>query len=289
MTRPTRTFSLGVARRAVLTASLGSLSAASLAGCASVSQQQEVQMGAQYAQQINQQLPIVRDPEVNRYINVLGDSLARVTPRADLDWQFYIVDSPEVNAFAVPGGFIYINRGLIERAQTMNEVAGVLGHEIGHVVRRHSIKQMEQQQKGQIGVTLVCVLTPNVCNNQVGATAINAVGGAVFAKFSRQDETEADQEGVVFTTRAGIDPRGIPAMFQILLDERETRPSAVSAWFATHPLEESRIAATQAQIQRTVPAAVLSSLTRDTRNFHTFQARLRSLPRTAAPAARQGQ
>jgi len=288
MTRPTRTFSLGFARRAVLAVSLGGLSAAGLAGCASVSQQQEVQMGAQYAQQINAQLPIVRDPEVNRYINVLGDSLARVTPRADLDWQFYIVDSPEVNAFAVPGGFIYINRGLIERAQTMNEVAGVLGHEIGHVVRRHSIKQMEQQQKGQIGVTLVCVLTPNVCNNQAGATAINALGGAVFAKFSRQDETEADQEGVVFTTRAGIDPRGIPAMFQILLDERQSRPDAVSAWFATHPLEESRIAATQAQIQRTVPPAVLTSLTRDTRNFHTFQARLRSLPRTAAPA-RQAQ
>lgn len=284
MTRPTRTFSSGFARRAVLAVSLGGLSATGLTGCASVSQQQEVQMGAQYAQQINQQLPIVRDPEVNRYINVLGDSIARVTPRADLSWQFFIVDSPEVNAFAVPGGFIYVNRGLIERAQTMDEVAGVLGHEIGHVVKRHSIKQMEQQQKGQIGVTLVCVLTPNVCNNQVGATAINALGGAVFAKFSRQDEAEADAEAVVFTTRAGIDPRGIPNMFQILLDERASRPSAVSAWFATHPLEESRIAATQRQIQQTVPPAVLSSLTRDTRNFHTFQARLRSLPRTAAPA-----
>lgn len=284
MTRSPRQF----ATRAALAVSLGGASALGLAGCASVSQQQEVQMGQQYAQQINQQLPIVRDPESNRYINVLGDSLARVTPRADLDWQFFIVDSPEVNAFAVPGGFIYVNRGLIERAQTMNEVAGVLGHEIGHVVRRHSIKQMEQQQKGQIGVTLVCVLTPNVCNNQVGATAINAAGGAIFARFSRQDEAEADEEGVVFTTRAGIDPRGIPSMFRILLDERAQRPAGVAAWFATHPLEESRIAATEAQIQRTVQPSVLSSLTRDTRNFHTFQARLRSLPRTAQPA-RQGQ
>lgn len=287
MIRLPRTFSSGAARRAVLTLSLGGLAALGVAGCASVSQQQEVQMGAQYAQQINAQLPLVRDPEVVRYITVLGDSLARVTPRADLAWQFYLVDSPEVNAFAVPGGFVYVNRGLVERAQTMSEVAGVLGHEIGHVVKRHSIKQMEQQQKGQIGVTLACVLT-RVCNNPAAGTLINTGAGALFAKFSRQDEAEADQQAVVITTRAGIDPRGIPSMFRILLNEREQRPAGVAAWFATHPLEESRIASTERQIQETVPPAVLASLTRDTRNFHTFQARLRALPRAAQPAP-QGQ
>lgn len=257
--------------------------AAGVTGCASVSQEQEVQMGAQYAQQINQQLPLVRDPEVNRYINVLGDSLARVTPRSDLEWRFFIVDSPEVNAFAVPGGFIYVNRGLIERAENMSEVAGVIGHEIGHVVKRHSIKQMEQQQKGQVGVTLLCVLTPSVCQSQAAGTAINLGANAVFARFSRQDEAEADQQGVIFTTRAGIDPRGIPGMFRILLNEREQRPSTVSAWFTTHPLEEDRITATTQQIQQTVPAAVLQSLSRDSRNFHAFQDRLRSLPRAPQP------
>lgn len=250
-------------------------------GCAtanSVSQAQEVQMGQQYAGQINQQLPLVQDAEVNRYINVLGDSLARVTPRSDLDWHFYIVDSPEVNAFAVPGGFIYVNRGLIERAQNMSEVAGVIGHEIGHVVLRHSIKQMAQQQNANTIVGLGCALS-NVCNNGVAGAAVQLGGGAIFAKFSRQDEAEADQEGVIFTTKAGIDPRGIPQMFQILLDERQSRPDAVSAFFASHPVEESRIQATQAQIQRTVPAATLATLTKDSRNFHTFQNRLRSLPR----------
>ena len=85
---------------------------------------------------------------------MLGDSIAHVTKRSDLDWQFYVVDSPEVNAFAVPGGFIYVNRGLIERAQNMAQVAGVLGHEIGHVTRRHSIKQMEKAQGANIGLTL---------------------------------------------------------------------------------------------------------------------------------------
>ncbi|HET6760514.1 MAG TPA: M48 family metalloprotease, partial [Gemmatimonadaceae bacterium] len=93
----------------------------SLVGCG-ISQQQEVQMGVEYAQQINAQLPIVQDPELNRYINVLGDSIARLTSRRDLDWHFFIVDAKDVNAFAVPGGFIYINRGLIERTTRMDEV-----------------------------------------------------------------------------------------------------------------------------------------------------------------------
>src|SRR5215212_7038211 len=149
----------------------------SLVGCG-ISQQQEVQMGQEYAQQINAQLPIVQDPELNRYINVLGDSIAGLTKRRDLEWHFFIVDSKEVNAFAVPGGYVYINRGLIERADKMDEVAGVLGHEIGHVVRRHSVKQMEKAQGANVGITLACVLT-SVCNSQVAGAAINIAGGAV--------------------------------------------------------------------------------------------------------------
>ncbi|HVF40098.1 MAG TPA: M48 family metallopeptidase, partial [Gemmatimonadaceae bacterium] len=205
-----------------------------------ISQQQEVQMGTEYAQQINSQLPIVSDPELNRYINVLGDSIARLTSRADLDWRFFIVDSREVNAFAVPGGFIYVNRGLIERTDEMSELAGVLGHEIGHVVRRHSIEQMEKAQGANIGVTLACVLT-SICNSDIAQAGINIAGGAVFARFSRQDELEADQEAVNNTVRARISPVGIVSMFQTLINERKNRPGGVAAWFATHPLEEDRI------------------------------------------------
>src|SRR6188474_2059016 len=192
--------------------------AVTLTGCG-VSTQQEIEMGGQYAAQINQQLPIVNDPEANRYINLLGDSIARLTSRTDIpDWKFFIVDSREVNAFAVPGGYIYVNRGLIERAQKMDQLAGVLGHEIGHVVRRHSVKQMEQAQGANIGVTLACVLT-QVCNNQATGALINVGGTALFAKFSRDDEAQADEEGVKNVVRAGIDPRGIPEMFQILINE----------------------------------------------------------------------
>jgi predicted Zn-dependent protease len=118
-------------RRFLTVAGAALLATGGATGCASVSQEQEVQMGAQYAQQINQQLPIVRDPEVNRYINVLGDSIARVTSRADLEWRFFIVDSPEVNAFAVPGGFIYMNRGSSSARRTWRRWPGCSGTRSG--------------------------------------------------------------------------------------------------------------------------------------------------------------
>ncbi len=259
---------------------IGLAFAATASGCA-ISTQQEVQMGTDYAQQINNELPLVRDPEVVRYINVLGDSIARLADDRSLDWQFFVVNAPEVNAFAVPGGYIYVNRGLIERAQRMDQLAGVLGHEIGHVTRRHSVSQMEKAQGANIGVTLACVLT-NVCNNQATAAAINIGGSAVFAKFSRDDENEADAEGVKNVVRAGIDPRGIPEMFRILLDERQRSPSSVSSWFATHPLEEDRIRETQEMIAKIDPA-ILRGLTKDSQSFQAFKQRVRSLP--AAPAA----
>ncbi len=246
-----------------------------LGGCA-VSQQQEVQMGQQYAAQISQQLPLINDPEIVRYINVLGDSVANVTSRRDLDWHFYVVNSSDVNAFAVPGGYVYVNRGLIERATSMDELAGVLGHEIGHVVRRHSVHQMQQQQGANVGITLACVLT-SICNNQAAGTLVNVGTSAIFAKFSRADEAEADEEGFKNVVRAGISPEGLVTMFQKLINERKSSPGAVDSWFATHPLEEDRISDIQGLINTLTPTQ-LAGLTKDTQNFHTFKSRLASLP-----------
>ncbi len=261
----------------------GAALAVTMTGC-SVSTQQEVQMGTQYAQQINAQLPIVQDPEINRYINVLGNQIAQKADARGLQYRFFVVNSPEVNAFAVPGGYIYVNRGLIERTNTLSQFAGVLGHEIGHVVRRHSVQQMQKAQGANFGVVLACVLT-SICNSDVGQTAINVGGTALFAKFSRDDENEADQEAIKNVVRAGISPRGIPEMFQILINERNRRASAVEAWFATHPLEEDRVARTQATIDRIDPA-ILRSLQIDSQNFHNFRNRVRALP-PPPPARRQ--
>ncbi len=250
-----------------------------LAAACAVSTQQEVEIGSSYATQIAKDLPLVQDAEVSRYIKGLGDSLARVADQRNLDWHFAVVDSREVNAFAVPGGYIYVNRGLIERAATMAQVAGVIGHEIGHVTRRHSIKQMQKAQGANIGATLLCTLT-SACNSGLAQSGISLGANLAFAKFSRTDEAEADEEGVRYVIKAGIDPQGIPEMFGILLKERKEQPASLDRYFMSHPLEESRIADTQRMIA-VYPSAQVRGLTRDTPGFQAFKRRLMALP---APA-----
>ncbi len=237
-------------------------------------------MGSDYAAQINGQLRFVKDAEVNRYLSVLGDSLASLADTRGLQWHFYLVDSPEVNAFAVPGGYVYINRGLIERTTNMSQVAGVLAHEIAHVTERHSVQQMESQQRANTGLTIVCVLT-SICDNQATQTAVQIGGGALFARFSREHETEADLLAVATLTKAKINPRGIPEMFRILLNERQRDPGALDGWFRTHPLEEDRIRESEAAIRRQ-PGAQARGLSVDSPRFQSFKRRLASLPRQQA-------
>lgn len=258
----------------------GCLATGLVAACA-VSQQQEVELGANTAAQVSAELPLIHDAAVVNYVNSLGNQLAAVTDQRDLAWHFTVVDSKEVNAFALPGGYIYVNRGLIERATNMSELAGVLGHEIGHVTKRHSVEQMQQTQEANVGLALLCTLT-KVCESGAGQAAINVGGSALFAKFSRTDEAEADAEAVATTIKAGISPNGIPAMFRILLSQRKSNPGALDAFFASHPLEESRIAATEAQIKR-YSAAQLQRLTKDTPAFQSFRRRLQSLPPSPPP------
>src|SRR5438045_7290258 len=222
--------------------------AALLAGCG-VSTQQEVQMGQQEAQQVNAQLPIVQDAIIQNYVNALGQRIARTTSRSDLDWQFQVVNSSVVNAFALPGGFVYVNRGVLERASNMSEVAGVLGHEIEHVVRRHSVKQMEQAQGANVGVGILCALT-GVCQSGVAQAAINVGGTAVFAKFSSTDEVQADEGGFRNVIRAGINPRGMLTFFQKLLDQEQAGGGNASAWFSDHPGTQDRIADIQRMLNQ---------------------------------------
>ena len=120
-------------------------------GCASVSTQQEVQLGAQEAAQVDSQLPMLNDAVIDGYVNQMGNKIAQTTSRADLSWHFAVVNTDVVNAFALPGGYVYVNRGVLSRAENASELASVLGHEIEHVVRRHSVKQMEQQQGHRSG------------------------------------------------------------------------------------------------------------------------------------------
>ena len=253
---------------------------AAAAGC-DVSQEQEVELGRSNAEQINAQIPLVRDPAVVDYVTAMGQDLARRTQRGDLDWRFFVVDAHEVNAFALPGGFIYVNRGLIERTQRLDQLAGVLGHEIGHVTQRHSVDQLKKQTGANVGVVLFCTLT-GWCDNAAAQIAISVGGSAVFAKHSREDEAEADSVAIDIVRAAGVDPRGIPSMFEILQAERRGEPGALEAFFASHPLEGARVDRTRALIEQ-LPAGELEGLVSDQPSYAQFLARVRSLPPPPAP------
>jgi len=247
-----------------------------VAACSTTSQTEEREMGAADAAKVDSQLPLVHDSAINQYINTLGRSLAAHTSRADLDWRFAVVNSPEINAFALPGGFIYVNRGAIEQADRLDQLAGVMGHEVGHVVLRHSVQQMNQMKKDEVGLVMLCTLT-HVCRTIGGRVLVGVAAKGKQAHYSQKDEAQADSEGVVNTIRAGIDPEGLPSFFQKLLDKQAQEPTAVEAFFSTHPTDQSRVTATRTLIAQT-PDAHNPKLIRDTPEFHAIQERVKQLP-----------
>jgi len=255
--------------------------AISLAACG-ISQQQELEMGQQYSAEINRQLPMVNDAQVLSYVNQLGRQIASHGQRG-INYTFYVVNSDVVNAFAVPGGYVYVNRGLIERTGNMSELAGVLAHEISHVELRHSVKQMEQVQGANTGLTLAYVLLGRQPGN-LEAAGINAIGSAVFAKFSRTDESEADANAIPLLLASRINPNGLVTMFQRLLSLEQSQPSALAQFFSTHPTTQDRIDETRQRIAQ-IPAAQLRGTTTDANAFHTIQTRLRRM----APAPKSQQ
>lgn len=256
-------------------------------GACTVSQDQEVELGRENAAEINAQLPIVNDPAIATYIQDLGMSIASKTSRSDFDWHFYVVNTKQVNAFALPGGFVYVNRGLIESADHLDELAGSIGHEIGHVVQRHSVKQMQDAQKTNVGIAVLCTLT-NICHSGLGQAAVQVGGSAYFARHSRLDELQADSEGVVNVARAGYDPHGIPDLFKLLLKEREYQPTKVEGWFMDHPMEEARIDRANRLIA-TVPEAGGKRFLIDTPAFHEFKNRVAALPVPPKPRPLPGE
>ncbi len=156
-----------------------------------VTVQQELQLGNEYAAEIDRSLPVVHDAAVQAALDEAGRPLVAVATRRDLPWTFRVVNTADVNAFAVPGGHIYVTRGLIEHATSYDQLAGVLGHEIGHVDLRHTAHQIEKQRAAALGVNLGYLIMGRE-PGEAEHTALNVAAAAVFAKFSREDERAAD-------------------------------------------------------------------------------------------------
>ena len=258
-------------RRAVAPALLATATLG--AAACGISQQQELEMGQQYASQINRELPLVDDPDVVRYINQLGNQIARHGGR-NLSYHFYVVNTDVINAFAVPGGHVYINRGLIERTDNLSELAGVLAHEIAHVEARHGVEQMEKAQTANLGLNVAYILLGRTPSG-VESAAINVGGGLYFAQHGREAEREADAMAVPLLVNAGIHPQGLATFFFELLAERQRSPSTIEQWFSTHPLTEERIEDVRAEIAR-VPSGTLSRLQENSSQYTAVKADLRN-------------
>jgi predicted Zn-dependent protease len=203
----------------------------------SVSLDQEWQLGNQMAAQVAQQMQLSNDATAKAYLTAVGERIHAATPLANRPFTFDIVNDPNVNAFSIPGGHIYINAGLIAQADKADELAGVVAHEISHVVARHVIKQVETQQ--EIGAIGAILLGQNP--NGLQQLLAQVIAGGAMARFSRADEKEADDLGLEFMTKAGYDPHGMLDMFQKLLSLEKGGNSTVTRFFADHPGTQDRI------------------------------------------------
>ncbi len=244
---------------------------------ACVSEKQEQVLGDQIAAQINTHVPLVQDRPLTLYVNDLGRLIARHSARPEVPYRFYIVDTGGVNAFALPGGHIYVNRGLIERTRNVSELAGVLAHEIGHVAARHGAETMQRQMRtrSMSGILYKVILDREPLLNQEALD----IGGAVWsASHSRNDEQEADKLAVGYLIASGVDPNGMLSLFNGFVKEEATLPQGgVGQWFATHPATLQRLRITRKEISVRLPA-VKKHLATQVPSYEDFLRRLHALP-----------
>src|SRR5437667_3452842 len=208
-----------------------------------VSESQEIAIGQQSDPQVREEYGVIENVALQAYVQSLGRKLVAVSHRPNLEWHFTVVDSPVVNAFAIPGGYVYLTRGILAYLGNEAELAGVMGHEIGHVTARHSVRQMTREQLAQIGLGVGSVLSPTF--GQFGNLAQSSAG-LLFLRFSRDNEREADRLGVEYAARAAYDPREVSNFFEVLgrlsaAGDRETIPG----WLSTHPDPPERVQTTR--------------------------------------------
>ncbi|HUP18395.1 MAG TPA: M48 family metallopeptidase [Gemmatimonadota bacterium] len=243
-------------RVGILAVAVGALA---LIGCAStgvnkgdfnlVSYQEEWQLGAQLERDIARQMQILNDPTTKAYVSRIGQRIVAQTELAQAPWKFHVVADPQINAFNIPGGHVYVNTGLICATDNVAELAGVMAHETAHGVARHGTEQLSRAYGVNVVASLLLGGNPAWYTQLVAQVAATGT----FAKWSRDAEREADHLGIVYMYNAGYDPHGMATMFQELIERRQREPGALESFFSSHPLTEERIASVRAQIDQLPP------------------------------------
>jgi len=211
-----------------------------------ISEQEEIDMGRKVDASVSREYGLYDDPRLTAYVSDMGRKLGKLSHRPQLDYSVKLLDSPVVNAFAAPGGYLFFTRGILATLNSEAELAGVMGHEIGHVTARHSAQQLSRAQVAQIGLII-----PQVIGVPLLSGLAEIGMGLFFMKYSRDNEREADSLSVEYATKAGYDASQMAGFFETLqrMDPQSDR-SGMPAWFATHPSPEDREKAIRAQSQQ---------------------------------------
>jgi len=226
-----------------------------------IGQQQEIALGLEAAKGAIEQYGRYDDPELQSYVSSLGQRLAAASERPELPWSFTVVDDPVVNAFALPGGQIFVTRGILAHFNSEAELASVLGHEIGHVTARHSVEQMSTAQLANLGLGVAVMASEDF--RPYAGLAFQGMQ-LMFLKFSRDDESQSDELGLRYMTRVGYDPREMPKMFETLdRISADHGGGRIPVWASTHPNPDNRSQRTYERIERLPPEARTGTIDRD--------------------------
>jgi predicted Zn-dependent protease len=216
-----------------------------------IGEEREIQMGKDAHQQVLATMGAYDDPELQRYVDRIGQRLAANSERPNLPWTFTVVDDASINAFAIPGGFVYLTRGILTHMSSEAEMAGVLGHEIGHITARHSVEQLSRAQLAQVGLIAGMIASPEF--RQYGDLAQQGLGLA-FLKFGRDDERQADDLGLRYIVEQNYNPLEMAEMFRVLDRVSAGSPQGrLPNWLSTHPNPRNRVARIEEQVPPGMP------------------------------------
>ena len=228
---------------------------------------EELQLGQAFVAQHEQEVKIYTDPVVTNYINDLGQSLVRYSKRNDIPYTFKVVDTKGINAYAVPGGFIYVHLDLIRAAKNESELAAVIGHEIGHIVGRHSMERLTQAYS----LELIKQLILDEDDSTLKKLVADILAAGLLFRYSRDHERESDFYGVQNVYDAGINPEGAATFFETLRAMRGREPSAIEKFLSTHPVPSERVLNVRNQISKLPPK---SGLRTDSSRFQQIKRRI---------------